>query len=87
MDIGSIFGAFYLGVLAACLAEYFRRRDVSLLTNIVVGVGGALLGVFIAGLLDLELFSGFWISFAITGAAAALPLTLVGAFAGQRVRR
>jgi len=87
MDLGSIFGAFYLGILAACLAEYFRKREVSLLTNIVVGIGGALLGVFIAGLLDLELFSGFWISFAITGASAGFLLTLVGAFGGQRVRR
>ncbi len=73
-----IIGAIIIGILAGWLAEKLLKRNHGLLTNLVVGVVGALLGGFLAGLLGIN-FGGFVGSLMISTLGAILLLVIVSA--------
>ena len=53
-----IIGAIIIGIFAGWLAEKIMKRNHGLLTNLVVGIVGALLGAFLAGLLGISFGAG-----------------------------
>ena len=54
MDGVGLIGAIVIGILAGWIAEKVMRRNHGILTNLIVGVVGAFLGAFLAGLMDIE---------------------------------
>ena len=52
-------GMIIIGIIAGWIAEKVTRSNHGLLTNLLVGIVGALLGGFLAGLLNIG-FAGFW---------------------------
>lgn len=72
-------GAIIIGIFAGWLAEKIMKRDHGLLTNLVVGLVGSLLGAFVAGMLGLG--ANGWIgSLVISTLGAVILLFLVGLF-------
>lgn len=51
-------GMIIIGIIAGWIAEKVTKSDHGLLTNLLVGIVGALLGGFLAGLLGIQ-FGGF----------------------------
>ncbi|ODT57551.1 GlsB/YeaQ/YmgE family stress response membrane protein [Phenylobacterium sp.] len=73
-----IIGWIVIGIAAGFVAEKVMKRDHGLLTNLLVGVVGALLGGFIANnLLHLN-FAGWIGSFIVATIGAILLLFLLG---------
>ena len=79
-----IIGWIIIGILAGWIAEKVMKRNHGLLTNLIVGVVGALLGGFLAGLLGLGA-SGWIGSLLIATVGAVLLLAILGALKGRRV--
>jgi len=78
MGLG-IIGWLVIGIAAGWLAEQIMGRNHGLLTNLIVGVVGALLGGFIASTLMDEPVGGFNIvTFLVAVAGACLLLFLLG---------
>lgn len=77
MNEVSILGAIIIGIAAGWIAEQVMGRKHGLLTNLVVGVVGALLGAFIANAMGIG-FAGFWGSLLVSTAGAILLLWIVG---------
>ncbi|MDZ4761385.1 MAG: GlsB/YeaQ/YmgE family stress response membrane protein [Alphaproteobacteria bacterium] len=84
MNEVSIIGAIVIGIFAGWIAEQIMGRKHGLITNLVVGLVGALLGAFAANALGVN-FGGFWGSLLISTLGAMLLLFLVGMFRGKRV--
>ena len=78
-----IIGWIIIGVIAGWIAEKVMKRNHGLLTNLVVGVVGALLGGFLAGLLGLG-SNGFIGSLVIATLGAIVLLAILGALRGRR---
>lgn len=76
MNEVSLLGAIVIGILAGWIAEQVMGRHHGLLTNLLVGVVGALLGAFLAGALDIG-FAGFWGSLLVSTLGAILLLWIV----------
>ena len=72
-----IIGWIVIGIAAGFVAEKVMKRDHGLLTNLIVGVVGALLGGFIAGALGIS-FGGWIGSFVIATIGAILLLLILG---------
>ena len=72
-----IIGAIIIGILAGWIAEKVMKRDHGLLTNLVVGLVGALLGAFLANLLDID-FGGWIGSLIVSTIGAVILLFLLG---------
>ncbi|MDP3660315.1 GlsB/YeaQ/YmgE family stress response membrane protein [Phenylobacterium sp.] len=72
-----ILGAIIIGILAGWLAEKIMKRNHGLLTNLVVGLVGALLGAFVAGLLGIN-FGGWIGSIVVSTIGAVVLLFLLG---------
>ncbi|HVK41628.1 MAG TPA: GlsB/YeaQ/YmgE family stress response membrane protein [Phenylobacterium sp.] len=72
-----IIGWIVIGIAAGFVAEKLMKRDHGLLTNLIVGVVGALLGGFVAGLLGIN-FGGWIGSFIIATLGAVILLFLLG---------
>ncbi|UTP37815.1 GlsB/YeaQ/YmgE family stress response membrane protein [Phenylobacterium sp. LH3H17] len=72
-----IIGWILIGILAGWVAEKVMKRNHGLLTNLAVGVVGALLGGFVAGLLGIN-FGGWIGSFVIATLGAIILLFIVG---------
>lgn len=62
-----------IGIVAGWLAEKIMKRSHGLLTNLIVGVIGALLGGFLANLLGVDA-SGSWIVGIIVATIGAVVL-------------
>jgi len=75
--------AIIIGILAGWIAEKVMRRNHGILMNLIVGVVGAFLGSFIAGMLDIE-FGGILGSLLVATAGAIVLLFLLGLFTGRR---
>jgi uncharacterized membrane protein YeaQ/YmgE (transglycosylase-associated protein family) len=69
-------GWIIIGIAAGFVAEKVMKRDHGLLTNLLVGVVGALLGGWIAGLLHIG-FGGWIGSFVIATLGAIILLFLL----------
>jgi uncharacterized membrane protein YeaQ/YmgE (transglycosylase-associated protein family) len=72
-----IIGAIIIGILAGWIAEKLMKRNHGLLTNLIVGLVGALLGAFVANLLGVN-FGGWIGSLLVSTAGAVLLLFLLG---------
>jgi uncharacterized membrane protein YeaQ/YmgE (transglycosylase-associated protein family) len=77
-----ILGAIIIGMLAGWLAEKIMRREHGLLTNLIVGVVGALIGGFLARQLGVE-FAGFVGSLIVSTIGAVLLLFILGLVRGR----
>lgn len=77
-----IIGAIIIGILAGWIAEQLMRRKHGLLTNMIVGLVGALLGSFIAGAMGIS-FGGVVGSLVIATLGAVLLLFLLSAVRGR----
>lgn len=78
MGLG-IIGWIVIGIVAGWLAEQVMGRNHGLLTNLIVGVVGALLGGFIAGsLLGIPVGGFNFVTFIVAFLGACLLLFLVG---------
>ncbi len=73
-----LIGAIIIGIFAGWIAERIMKRNDGLLTNLIVGIVGALLGGFLAGLLGIS-FYGWVGSLIISTVGAVLLLALLGA--------
>ena len=78
-----ILGAIVIGILAGWIAEQVMKRKHGLITNLVVGLVGALLGAVIADALDIA-FAGFLGSLLVSTAGAILLLFLLGMMSGRK---
>ena len=72
-----IIGAIIIGILAGWLAEKIMKRNHGLITNLVVGLVGALLGAFIANAMGIS-FGGWIGSLLVSTAGAVLLLFILG---------
>ncbi len=72
-------GAIVIGILAGWIAEKVMARNHGLLTNLIVGVVGSLIGAAIAHALGFN-YQGFWASLAVAAVGAILLLFLLGLF-------
>lgn len=72
-------GAIIIGIFAGWLAEKIMKRDHGLLTNLVVGLVGALLGAFIVSMLGIS-YGGWIASLVVSTLGAVLLLWLFGLF-------
>lgn len=72
-----ILGAIVIGILAGWIAEKVMRRNHGLITNLAVGIVGALLGSLIAGALGIG-FGGLLGSLVIATLGAILLLFILG---------
>ena len=72
-----ILGAIVIGILAGWIAEKVMKRNHGLLTNLAVGIVGALLGSLIAGAVGIG-FGGLLGSLVIATLGAILLLFLLG---------
>jgi len=72
------FGAIIIGLLAGFIAERLMNRSHGLLTNLIVGLVGAVLGGFVAGLFGFG-YNGFIPSLIVSVIGATLLLFLLGA--------
>ncbi len=84
-EVGFI-GAIVIGIVAGWVAEQVMHREHGLLTNLIVGLVGALLGAFVASLIGFD-FAGFWGSLIVSTIGAILLLFLLGLFKGRRAVR
>ena len=79
-----LIGAVIIGIFAGWLAEKILKRDHGLLTNLLVGIGGALLGGFLASVLGFRFYG--WIgSLIVSTIGAVLLLLILGAIKRRRV--
>jgi uncharacterized membrane protein YeaQ/YmgE (transglycosylase-associated protein family) len=79
MNEVSILGAIIIGILAGWIAEQVMGRRHGLLTNLIVGIVGALVGGFLASALGIA-FAGFWGSLIVSAIGAVIFLALLGMF-------
>jgi uncharacterized membrane protein YeaQ/YmgE (transglycosylase-associated protein family) len=73
-----IIGWIIIGIIAGWIAEKVLKRNDGLLTNLIVGVVGAVLGGFLAGMLGLAAY-GFLGSLVVASLGAILLLVILGA--------
>lgn len=75
-------GAIIIGIFAGWIAEKIMNRDHGLLTNLIVGLVGALVGAFLAGVLGIHFFG--WVgSLIISTLGAILLLWILGMIKGR----
>jgi len=82
----SIIGWIIIGGLAGWIAEKFMKADHSILTNIALGILGALVGGWISGILNIDLGDGV-IASLITAAAGACLLIYLYRMVRSRQQR
>ena len=79
MNEVSLIGAIIIGIAAGWIAEQVMGRKHGILTNLIVGVVGALLGAFIANAMGIA-FAGFWGSLLVSALGAIVLLWIVSLF-------
>ncbi len=78
-----LLSAIIVGVFAGWIAEQLMGRKDGLLTNLIIGLLGALAGGFIASAFGIG-FAGFWGSLIISTLGAVVLLVVVNMFRGRR---
>ncbi len=73
-----LIGAIVIGALAGWLAEKLMKRNHGLLTNLAVGLVGALIGGFLAHALGWD-YVGFWASLVVSVVGAVILLAFLSA--------
>lgn len=72
MDGVGLIGAIIIGIAAGWIAEKVMKREHGLITNLVVGVVGALIGGFVAGLVGISF--GGWVGSLVISTLGAIIL-------------
>lgn len=85
MDPVGLIGSIIIGIAAGFIAEKVMRRNHGLLTNLIVGCVGGLIGHFIAGVVPLDLDPNWLDNLLYATLGAILLLFLLGLFRGRRV--
>jgi len=67
-----------IGIVAGWLAEKIMKRDHGLLTNLVVGIIGALIGGFVFNLLGFDAAGGWIVGIIVATLGAVILLFLLG---------
>ncbi len=80
-----IIGAIIIGIVAGWIAEKVMRRNHGILTNLIVGVVGAFIGAFLAGILGFDDY-GFIGTLIVATLGAILLLFVVGMVRGRGSR-
>lgn len=76
-----IIGAIVVGLLAGWLAAQVMNREHGLVTNLIVGLVGALVGPLVLGALGMmPVAGGFWPSLLIATVGAIVLLFFLGLF-------
>ena len=70
-------GAIIIGIFAGWIAEKVMNRDHGLLTNLIVGLVGALIGAFVVGMFGFR-YGGWISSLLVSTLGAILLLWLLG---------
>lgn len=78
MDGVGILGAIIIGILAGWIAEQVTGRRHGLITNLIVGLVGALIGWFLAEQVLAIDIDGFWDSLIASTIGAILLLAIFG---------
>ena len=78
-----LLSAIIVGIFAGWIAEQIMHRKDGLLTNLIIGLLGALAGGFIANAFGVG-FAGFWGSLIVSSVGAIVLLVLVNMFRGRR---
>jgi uncharacterized membrane protein YeaQ/YmgE (transglycosylase-associated protein family) len=73
-----ILGAIIIGILAGWLAEKIMKRNHGLMTNLIVGIVGALIGGFLARAVGVD-FGGWIGSLIVSTIGAVLLLAILSA--------
>ncbi len=81
-----LIGALVIGILAGWIAEKVMSRNHGLLTNLVVGVVGSLVGAAVAGLLGFA-YAGFLPSLVVSAGGAILFLFILDFIRGRSAQR
>ena len=77
-----LFMMLVIGLIAGWIAEKVTSSDHGIFTNLIVGVIGAFIGGFLAGLLDIPLI-GFWRTLIAAAIGAVILLWLWRAIRGR----
>jgi uncharacterized membrane protein YeaQ/YmgE (transglycosylase-associated protein family) len=77
------FMAIVIGALAGWIAERFTRSDMGLFANILLGIVGAVVGNYLASLLNIDVY-GFWRNLIAASVGAILVITIYRAVTGSR---
>jgi uncharacterized membrane protein YeaQ/YmgE (transglycosylase-associated protein family) len=81
--IGSIIAGIIVGILARLVLP--GRQNISMLITIILGILGALIGWWIAGLLGVQSTSGIdWIRWIISVVVAAILIVVYGSITARR---
>lgn len=72
MDGVGLIGAIIIGIAAGWIAEKVMKREHGLITNLVVGVVGALIGGFVASLVGISF--GGWVGSLVISTFGAIIL-------------
>ena len=76
--------AIVIGIFAGWIAEKIMKRNHGLLTNLIVGIVGALIGKVLLNLVNVA-YSGFWGSLGAAVLGAVILLFILGVIKGRRV--
>lgn len=79
MNDVSVLAAIVVGIAAGWIAEQVMGRKHGILTNLIVGICGALVGGFIADALGVT-FAGIWGSLVVSSLGAIAFLAVLGMF-------
>lgn len=79
----SIIGWIIVGLIAGWIAEKLTKSEHGLLTNLVIGVIGAMLGGWLAGLVGLEIGEGWIASILVASVGAVIFLSIWRAIRGS----
>ncbi len=78
-----LLSAVIVGVFVGWIAEQIMHRKDGLLTNLIVGLLGALTGGFLANMFGVG-FAGVWGSLIVSTVGAVVLLVLLNMFRGRR---
>jgi uncharacterized membrane protein YeaQ/YmgE (transglycosylase-associated protein family) len=77
-----LLSAIIVGIFAGWIAEQILHRKDGLLTNLIIGLLGALMGGFLANMFGLG-FAGFWGSLIVSTVGAVALLVVVNMIRGK----
>jgi len=85
--VGTIIGTIIFGAIVGVLARLVLpgKQSISMVITVVIGIVGALIGYWLAGILGVDSTKGIdWIRLIISIAVAAGLVTAYGAVAGRK---
>lgn len=74
------FGAILIGILAGWIAERVFNRNHGLITNLIVGLIGSLIGGWLVRNFQISVLPGFWTSLIVSSIGAVVLLFVLGLF-------